>query len=94
MEDLCKDPASVAKELSTKASLNADQLGLVAFFAYPMQAKNNPDIVNAESSCYAGVGADIALLDLRSGVLVCIFFIGGGGCGKSRVGTQVFNTFC
>ena len=88
----------MAKELSAKAFLNAEQLGFVALFAYPMQkqwekqVKNNPDMANAQSSCYAGVGADISLLDLHSGVLARIIFIGGGGCGKSRVFTQVLNT--
>jgi hypothetical protein len=91
---LCQGPAHVARGLAEKAGFNDDQLRLVALFAYPMQQQwekqvtANPQLADPASSLWTEDWADVPVLDL-AGVIARVLFTGGGGCGKSRVITQV-----
>jgi hypothetical protein len=94
IDEVIKGPVAVAYKLATAATLNPDQMALVALFAYPMQEKwddelrKKPELAAKCRENWATGARYVALLPLV-GVLARIIFVGGGGCGKSRIITQV-----
>ena len=89
-----RGPALVARKLADAAELNDDELKLVALFVYPMQqewekrVRECPELADSRSNLWANGTQDKALLPL-GGMIARVLFVGGGGCGKSRVITRV-----
>ena len=94
VDEIIQGPAAVARRLAKDAELNEDQLRLVALFVCPMEKKwkeqlrKKPELADATSEVWSTYSRDTPLLVLV-GVIVRILFVGGGGCGKSRVINRV-----
>ena len=83
VEDVLAGPRQVAWKLCQAAELNADQKWAVALVAKPMQAAC--DTVDAELASQNEVRKMMPVV----GTLVRLLFVGGGGCGKTRIFNRV-----
>ena len=95
MDDFIQRPKVAASKLAKKATLNRDQMCLVALAASLMQAEwekqqaDEPQLKDSSASCWDSHSGDAPLMKLTAGVIARILFVGGGGCGKSRVINKV-----
>ena len=85
VDDLIRGPKVVAFKLAKKATLNRDQMCLVALAASLMQAEwekqqaDEPQLKDSSASCWDSHSGDAPLMKLTGGVIARILFVGGGG---------------
>ena len=97
MHDLIQGPKVVAFKLARKATLNRDQMCLVALFASFMQAEwekqlaDEPQLKDSSASCWSLHNGDAPLMSLIGRVIARLLIVGGGGCGKSRIINMVLS---